>query len=195
MDNYPEHLAPAFEESGAVKTPFLEWWARVQSSFRNVPENVAKHWLHEHWGHSPFRYLPSNGYRFDLVEWPTERLVEIRSGWCEFEEGSRGCLEHGRFLVEQYPREVGRPYKTVSYMLDHGDFPAPIIVLDNADGHLKPGRPPVPAYHRLPAAHVLVEGHRRFDIALYLHATGDLPDLVSVWLMRRYASSPPAEKG
>ena len=42
MDDYPEHLAPEFEESGAVKTPFKQWWARVQPSFPDVPENVAE---------------------------------------------------------------------------------------------------------------------------------------------------------
>ncbi|GEC59080.1 hypothetical protein BEL01nite_81230 [Bradyrhizobium elkanii] len=28
MDKYPTALAPEFEPSGAVKTPFDEWWAR-----------------------------------------------------------------------------------------------------------------------------------------------------------------------
>lgn len=50
MDSYPKQLAPEFEESGAVKTPFEEWWPPVKEHFSIVPENVACYWLHEHWG-------------------------------------------------------------------------------------------------------------------------------------------------
>ncbi len=38
MDSYPKQLAPEFEESGAVKTPFEEWWPPVKEHFSIVPE-------------------------------------------------------------------------------------------------------------------------------------------------------------
>jgi hypothetical protein len=73
------------------------------------------------------------------------------------------------------------PYRTVAYMLEHKDFPAPIIVLDNRNGHVKPEF----AYQVVPAAHVLMEGHRRFNIGLYLQTTGRLNPNVDVWLMTK----------
>jgi hypothetical protein len=63
-------------------------------------------------------------------------------------------------------------------MLEHGDFPAPIIVLDNRDGHLSEPED-------VPAAHILIEGHKRFNRALYLHSTKRLNPTVSIWLMEQ----------
>jgi hypothetical protein len=175
MDNYPKHLAPEFDEGGAVKTSFEEWWARVKTYFPHVPENVARHWLHEHWSHSPYEYLPSRDYKFELVQWPSVKLPEIRSTWCNFEEDNNECQEHGRYLIEDVLKEYR--YKTALYMLEHGDFPAPIIVLDNRDGHL--------LQRDLPPAYILIEGHRRFNMSLYLHSIGRLRPSVDVWLMKR----------
>lgn len=73
MDNYPEHLAPEFDEGGAVVTPFSEWWLRVQFDFPNLPENVAEQWLHRHWGHSDYAWLPSQLYEFREAVWPVSK--------------------------------------------------------------------------------------------------------------------------
>jgi hypothetical protein len=43
-------------------------------------------------------------------------------------------------------------------MVEHGDFPAPIIVLDNRDGHINRNTVQY-ACQELPAAYVLMEGH------------------------------------
>jgi hypothetical protein len=67
MDNYPEHLKPRFDAGGGVEEPFEEWWPKGQEHFPNVPENVARYWLHEHWSHSPYSFLRSKDYTFDLV--------------------------------------------------------------------------------------------------------------------------------
>ena len=55
--NYPEHLAPEFEEGGGVATPFYLWWERVKAEFPAVPEDGAKYWLCEHWSHSYYDWL------------------------------------------------------------------------------------------------------------------------------------------
>jgi hypothetical protein len=72
-------------------------------------------------------------------------------------------------------------------MLEHHDFPAPVLILDNRDGHVS-----IPAgeyeLDTLPTGYVLVEGHGRFNMALYLHRTGRLRPEVDVWLMERTAS-------
>jgi hypothetical protein len=72
MDNYPESLKPRFDAGGGVEEPYEEWWPKVHAHFPNVPENVARYWLHEHWSHSPYSFLRSKDYRFDLLSWPSQ---------------------------------------------------------------------------------------------------------------------------
>ena len=182
MDNYPEQLKPRFEPSGAVEEPFEEWWPKVRDHFPNVPENVARYWLHEHWSHSYYAYLRSKDYSFDLVSWPSEKLFEVRSTWNRFEADNKACVEHGHYLVEEW--HLPEPYRTVAYMLEHKDYPAPVIILDNRDGHINPATVQH-AYEVVPAAYVLMEGHRRFNIGLYLQTTGRLSPSVDVWLMTK----------
>ena len=188
MDGYPAHLAPELNDDGGVLTPFEEWWPKVRHAFPNVPEEVARYWLHEHWRYSPYGWLPSADYQFQITRWPTKELFNIRSGWCNFSTDSTECYDHGKSLYHDYTVNSAWPYKTVSYMSEHGNFPTPIIILDNCDGHLVSGVPPVPSNEQLPAAFVLVEGHRRFNLALYLQSIGKMRDEVDVWLMTRVNS-------
>jgi hypothetical protein len=176
MDNYPKNLAPEFEESGAVKTPFDEWWARVQPSFPTVPENVACQWLHRHWKHSPYSYLVSKNYTFALHKWP--KLQNIRTLWSDFKAKNDGALRKGKELVKL---DAGwMPYVS-KYMLEHFRFPAPIIVLDNRDGHHNAD---YPNEKKLPASYVLVEGHTRFNVGIYMQSIGRL-EQADAWLMRK----------
>jgi hypothetical protein len=176
MDNYPAHLAPEFEESGAVKTPFDEWWGRAQSSFANVPEDVAREWLYRHWKHSPYSYLTSKNYVFNRKRWP--RLKTIRTLWSDFKADNAGALRKGEELVNLKPDWM--PY-VPKYMLKYKTFPAPIIVLDNRDGHQNRE---YPQEDKLPCAYVLIEGHTRFNTGIYLQSVGKL-DGADVWLMTR----------
>lgn len=182
MDNYPEHLKPKSNDSGWEKEPFSDWRARTLPHFENVPDNVAEHWLHEHWGNSPYAYLRSAYYKFELVTWEAERLFEVLSTWNDFEADKKRCVSRGYRLVDNW--EFDEPYRTSAYMLKHGDFPAPVVVLDNRDGHINEGTVEY-ARQALPAAYVLIEGHRRFNIALYLYTTKRLSPVVHVWLMTK----------
>lgn len=181
MDNYPPSLAPEFDAGGGVRTPFDIWWARAQSSFPTVPREVAQYWLHEHWGHSPFGGIPSKQYEFDLKRWPSNQLREIRSGWCDFDPANTECRAHGKHLETL----VKRPYEypTAIYMIAHGDFPSPIIVLDNRDAHVHHN--PKEPWTAVPRGYVLMEGHRRFNLSLHLQDSGKLKPDVGVWLMTR----------
>ena len=67
-------------------------------------------------------------------------------------------------------------------MIANGEFPAAIIVMDNRDGHLGK-RNLAEEWQSLPTAYVLIEGHNRFNISLYLESTGRLRPTVKVWLM------------
>lgn len=182
MDDYPKRLKPKVDASGWEKEPFDEWRRRARRQFRTVPENVARYWLHEHWGKSPYSYLRSANYQFELVTWKSERLFEVLSIWNRFNADQKDCVSHGHRLVDDW--EFDEPYRTSAYMLQHGDFPAPIIVLDNRDAHINRETVEFPD-QVLPAAYLLMEGHRRFNIALYLHTTGRLKPEVHLWLMTR----------
>jgi len=178
MDNYPEYLAPDFDDYGAVTTPFEEWWPHVQSNFPTVPEEVAKEWLHRHWSHSPYEWIPSKQYEFELVDWPSNKLDRIRS--CLATTGHDKSIAHGKFLIEDHKLSwLSR------YMNEHNDTPTPIIVLDNRDGHLIPGVDTTPSYAHMPTAFVLMEGHLRFNSLSYLGSIGRLRETVKVWLMKR----------
>lgn len=177
LDNYPEHLAPEFDEGGGVKTPFEEWWARVHGAFPMVPEDAARHWLHQHWKHSPYSYLRSRNYTFSRLDWQMDQLVDIRSRWSDFNAPQSENLQHGQYLLtlDEYP--------TTTFMTEHRMPPARIIVLDNQDGHLTKEYSEADR-DGVPAGYVLIEGHRRFNLCLALHAQGRL-DRVPAWLMRR----------
>ncbi len=183
MDDYPSELAPELDEGGGVATPFETWWASVRYAFPHVPEVVARQWLHEHWGHSPFSWLRSADYRFRSISWRGVDLCSVRSGWCNFDPKGDECRQHGKHLLTGMPPTF--KYDTAIYMAEHRDFPVPIVVLDNRDGHLRAGVPPTPSFCEIPIAYVLIEGHRRFNMALYLISTGKFVYEASVWLMER----------
>ena len=176
MDNYPEDLAPEFEDGGAVKTPFDIWWLRAQASFPNVPENVAREWLHRHWKHSPYCYLISKNYTFELKQWET--LKNIRTRWSDLNADNAGALRKGKELMELRPEWM--PW-VPRYMLEHRKFPAPIIVLDNRNGH---HNEEYSAEVKLPLAYVLIEGHTRFNTGIYMESIGQL-DRADAWLMKK----------
>lgn len=176
MDNYPEQLAPDFEESGAVSTPFEQWWPQVRASFSNVPEEVARQWLHRHWDHSPYRYLTSKNYRFDKVKWP--KLADILTTWNDFDAAKDDARRKGEELSKLKPPFL--PY-VPRYMLEHLRFPEPIIVLDNRDGHHNPD---YPGEFPLPSAYILIEGHTRLNVGVYLESIGKI-ERQDVWLMAK----------
>lgn len=173
MDDYPEELAPEFEDSGAVKTPFDIWWPQVNHHFENVPENVAKHWLHRHWSHSPYSWLRSKNYKFNLTNWESKELGKIWSRWYKID--IEECVKHGEGLVNKLD------FWLKNYMVEHHDYPEPIIVLDNRDNHLDVDAP----NHNFPASYLLIEGHLRFNISLYLQRTDRFTQNTKIWLMKR----------
>ena len=178
MDDYPEHLAPEFDEWGGVATPFEEWRMRVRASFPTVPEDAARYWLHENWKHSPFSYLRSADYSFEPQDWQANLIHEIRSRWCNYDPTNQDCRKHGEHVLKNIP------YRTATYMRQYGFPPARLIVLDNRDGHLVAGEGGIPSYEDAPAEYILIEGHRRFNMALAHQAQGLLKHL-PIWLMKR----------
>ena len=178
MDDYPEHLSPGFLDSGAVQTPFDEWWPQVSSHFFKVPEDAARYWLHEHWSHSPFSWLQSVNYDFCEMVWPINRINEIHSRWCDYEPGNELCRQQGSYILTL------SGYRTAAYMNKHGNPPVRLVVMDNNDGHLVAGVDRVPSYENVPRGYFIVEGHRRFNMSLALASENRL-GVLPIWLMTR----------
>jgi hypothetical protein len=113
-----------------------------------------------------------------LVDFPLDSLREVRSRWCAYEAGSEECAKHGHYLLTL------KGYRTADYMEEHRHPPVPVIVLDNREGSFKIGDGLVPQREvGFPAAYVLVEGHRKFNLALALQERDQLAKFPA-WLMR-----------
>lgn len=182
MNNFPEHLAPWVAGHDGNKVPFQEWWPIVKDGFPNVPEIVAQELLYRHWGGSGFYWVPSHSYNFSLEKFPSDKLCDVLNRVHDFEPGGALALKFGeqtcRKLEVDPKSEIDR--WLVNYMQKNHDFPAPIIILDNCDNHLL-GHPQVPQMvDDHPKGLILVEGHSRHEIGLYLRSINQLKDNVQV---------------
>ncbi|MEM1389999.1 MAG: hypothetical protein AAGG45_02880 [Pseudomonadota bacterium] len=176
MDDYPTHLAPEMSEGGGILTPFDEWWHKTKEHFPNVPEIIAEDWLHRHWGQSPHSWLQSRNYDFLLEDLHRDHLPLILSGTSEFEPGGQKAMQHGMYLCGEHPEHQfpSEPLWLVRYMLKSQTFPTPITVLDNRDGHIGYSEYPLWVKNRIPTGLILIEGHKRHEIGLYLRSIGKL---------------------
>lgn len=189
MDNYPEHLAPELDEnSGCPITPFDEWWPSVKTEFSNIPDEIAKEWLYRHWGRSPYSWLRSDLYDFNIEEFPSNQLTLLLNRIYRFEVESEKLREKGMYLCGEHPEWKWRPRELiwlVKFMNKNRVFPSPIIVLDNRDGHLAIMPDTIVHSSRIPKGMVLIEGHLRHEIGTYLQSIGRLADKVMVCMLRR----------
>jgi hypothetical protein len=184
MDNYPKHLTPPKDFRGNIDhSKFDEWWAWAKADFPDVPENVAHYWLHENWGISPYDYLVSKNYTFTAVEWSSSRLSELLSEWDGFDPEHKDCLRAGHDLCHK--NEFGHVLPLAVYIMENKRYPQPIVILDNRDGHLQVE---YEFASRVPPGYILIEGHFRLNIGLYLLSKDAFGPNFDAWLMTK---SPP----
>ena len=153
------------------REPFTVWYPRVKAHLSNVPADVAEHWIHRHWGQSPFDYLPLEAMHFTEMQWTQEELAEVRFShlW-----GNTSAWHDG--LVKD-PEDLGSNW-LFHHMASTGTWPAAIIVLDNAQGLIEP-------MFNLPLPRlVLVEGHRRLEYIRALSSMGKARMRHAVWLAK-----------
>lgn len=184
MDDYPAELAPEFDEGGGVTTPFPEWWARVSVAFPEVPEDVAEQWLHRHWNLSPYGWMRSEDYTFQSVSWASVQLSDIASGVNDWDFAN--TLERGKYLVERCPN-----LWLVRYMREHHNIPRPLILLDNRRGVLAGEEQASVHQQRSPLTHILIEGHKRFELAAFLYSRAQLDDSIEAWVMEHVQDCAP----
>jgi hypothetical protein len=180
LDNYPDHLGIELD-MGSIAIPFMDWWSQTRTYFPHVPENVAEQWLHRHWNGSPFGYLKSANYRFELQDFASSQLSEVLSFQSFFAPNVADRIAAGRKWAEAADDwQWGLPKAMVRYR----DFPAPIIILDNSDGHLSRDEANA-REEKIPRGLILIEGHQRLDIASYLISENRFRATVKVWVMNR----------
>lgn len=54
---WPEHLRPRGEDT-IEKETFDCWWSRNGAELAHLPSVLCEQWIHRHWTHSPFSFLP-----------------------------------------------------------------------------------------------------------------------------------------
>jgi hypothetical protein len=181
MDDYPKHLTPPKDTRGNVdQGKFGEWWVWAREHFPNVPENVAHRWIHENWGGSPYSYLKSKNYEFEAVAWPSDRLFDLRSEWGSFDPTLAENISSGRYMCHN--TELGEIGRLAAYVMANSKFPHPIVMLDNQDGHLEREYEDA---DRVPTGIILIEGHARLNIGVYLHSVGRFAPTFDAWLMKK----------
>ena len=146
---------------------FDRWLTRVRGDIPHVPACVAENWLYQHGVHTPYAWLPLSRLRFDLQTWDLARVLKIDEGvdplW---------CLSWSEGLGTESLRRESR---LGQYMLSHGTWPVPIIVLDNAGGIQSPHGAPIARWH-------LVEGHMRSAYMDHLAKSGQAQAQHQVWV-------------
>ena len=159
---WPYRIRPHIGENHDME-PFAEWFARVRQHIPNIPENVAEHWIHEHWGGSPYEFLPLQDLRFVRQCWPLSRLRDVQFGiaWRE------NPIDYTSQSMPDNP--------LAQLMSESGTWPEPIIVLDNAND-IKRGTTRMGRWH-------LLEGHRRLDLLRRLEVKGLAAQEHEVWVV------------
>lgn len=162
---WPRNIAPRIGINELEKEPFPDWYARVRHLIPHVPSNVAEHWIHRHWGHSPYEFLPLAQLRFEQQTWTLKQLADIEFGW------------RWTFDLARLDRPHVRRTTLAQMMMAGGTWPQPIIVLDNVNGLRDGDNKPMGRLH-------LVEGHLRLTYLRCLeHKRQALPQH-EVWITR-----------
>jgi hypothetical protein len=125
--------------------------------------------------------LKSANYDFELVDFPTSRLSEILTRQADYHPAVEDRVDAGRGWVDQANE---RHWQLPSLMVTYRDFPAPIIVLDNLDGHVTRDEEEA-RREGMPKGLLLIEGHNRLDVASYLLTIEQFKPVVKVWMMKR----------
>ena len=149
---WPDSLKPEGEGERFDKEPFDQWWARCRTAMPHLHAQVAEQWVHRHWHHSDYAFLPLASLRSRLETWPTNTILA---------EVHYPDTLHPDFDFEQLS-----DLHTGHTMLERGTWDYPMLVLSTPDGfRLWGGDYPNGRY-------LLIEGHLRFRFLNALSCRG-----------------------
>lgn len=165
------HLAWEGHENSADYLSFLK------QAFPAYPDEVLQQWFARH-GNSGMvlhaAYLDLERLRFELEEWPAERLPGL--GCADPSWKAVGHDTHGGSWLRGVA-EKGEKNWLASTMSEAGTWPTPPIVF--ADGGLLAGAP-----NAVGGQGYLLEGHRRLSFLMNLADLGRASSKHSVWVAR-----------
>jgi hypothetical protein len=145
-----DHVAPHHDE------PFESWYPRVKEHLGGLPEELAREWIHRHWGASPFHRFPLIEATYELECWPTPEIMQVGYGQGGGGKPNYQIIE-GEWLSD--------------YMTKHLTWPTPIVVFENKSFE---------HWHPLQ----LLEGHRRLSFLHRLVEAAAPLEKHSVWVAR-----------
>lgn len=147
-----------------------DYIARVGPLLPFWPEEVLLEWLHHHPGTSTYVHLDYTKFRFEALRLPLREVPGVEAsddpdGWSDFATNLDERANDGDWLA--------------IYMLRHGTWPSPIILLDTSAGVKHAAR-----RGPLQAPRHLLEGHRRLAMLEELRRRGAAAPNHDVWLVR-----------
>lgn len=139
---------------------FEPWHARVAAALPHVPTEIAREWIHRHWGDGPYQSLPLLRMRFVSAEWPLSRVETVVVG---------RRLPPGANLWAM-PDDAAGDW-LASYMRQHRTWPTPIVVLVDTHAAIANELHPLQ----------LLEGHHRLAYLKTLAAQTGVLERHLVW--------------
>jgi hypothetical protein len=173
LPRWPIELAPVGDGT-FEKESFAVWWARHNDRLSHLDPLIAEQWIHRHWYHSHFAFLPLDELRWSRESWQASKIISdvVRYGL--------GNEYHPAFDYKAFAARPGRPALATAAALDRGTWDYPIVVLSTPSGFrdIPDDRPD--------ARFVLIEGHQRMRYlnALLMHKcidTGPHDVFVLTW--------------
>ncbi|PNH95720.1 hypothetical protein [Vibrio diazotrophicus] len=165
------------DPSEYVKEPFPDYYARWPEELIHIPENVVKTWM---WYHNE-QVVEFSEENYDFTKW-NFRLEKFTNGQILSIQHFSDELEKLDNIGKRFLGNELEGYDTADYMQEHGTFPCPIIVAENAGQHEHhrsfPDEKMLEPYH-------LIEGSRRlaFIRALIGSQSPVLKDEHDVWIV------------
>lgn len=145
-----DHIAPRKGEE------FDDWHQRIGSHLASVPVEVAREWIHRHWGESSYEWMPLGRMRFAREEWPLTDVLRVGAG--------------PRGVHDAFGERNAVPWVR-QYMETNNTWSTPIIVLRNGTAFSDD-------MHELQ----LLEGHRRLGFLRTLARLKNANPTHAVWV-------------
>lgn len=160
---WPEHLKPRGEGDGTFnKQSFENWWQCHSAELAHLPPDLLEQWVHRHWMHSPFTFLPLDTLKCQRQSWSGEEVLgRVHRAW--------GGELHPQSDYDTFQRQGGDTRLRTARSLDGGTWDFPMVVLSTPNGVIDGGE------LRAGVRFVILEGHQRHRYLNALHYLGRPP--------------------
>ena len=160
---WPERLKPVGEGDGTFnKQTFSDWWQSHGAELSHLPADLCEQWIHRHWMHSPFTFLPLDTLEYRRLTWSGEEVLSrAYRAW--------GGELHPQFDYETFQRRGGEDRHQTARAIDDGTWDFPMVLLSTPNGVIDGGE------ERPQVRYVIVEGHQRHRYLNALHELGKAP--------------------